>query len=202
MTAARRRIGVLGGTFDPVHIGHLAVAVEVRAALGLDVVLLMVAGAPWQKIGSRDITAAADRVAVAEAAVEGLAGVEVSTLEIDRGGTTFTADTVADLTARDPDAEVFLIIGADVAADLGSWKRLEEIRAGAALVTVGRPGSIVPLAHLRSQGWRVEHVDVPSIDISSSELRARRRQGRPIDVLVPAPAVREIEKRGLYARSG
>lgn len=197
-----RRVGVLGGTFDPVHIGHLAVAVDVRAALDLDVVLLMVAAAPWQKVGTRDNAPAADRVAVARAAVDGLPGVEVSTMEIDRGGTTFTADTVADLRRDDAHVEIFLVIGADVASDLASWKRLDEIRRDASLVTVGRPGSVVPLAALREDGWRVEHVEVPGLDVSSSAIRARRAAGRPIDVLVPPLAVREIEKRGLYARTG
>lgn len=194
-----RRLGFLGGTFDPVHIGHLVTAVEVRAQLDLDEVLLVVAAAPWQKIGSRAITPAADRLAVARAAVIDLDGIEVSPLEIERGGTTYTADTLAEVSAADPDVEVFLIVGADVAASLDSWVRLDEIRERATLVTVGRPGSTVPLDELRAAGWRIEHVEVPALDVSSSDLRLRLAERRPIDVIVPAPAVREIRRRGLYS---
>lgn len=196
---SRRRLGFLGGTFDPVHIGHLMTAVEVRAQLDLDEVLLVVAAAPWQKIGSRVITPAEDRLAVARAAVVGLAGIDASAVEIERGGTTYTADTLAQVVAADPRIEPFLIIGADVAASLDSWVRLDEIRELATLVTVGRPGSTVPLEQLRAAGWRVEHVAVPALDVSSSDLRSRLAQGRPIDVMVPAPAVREIRRRGLYS---
>lgn len=198
MGSTRRR-GFLGGTFDPVHIGHLITAVEVRAKLDLDEVLLVVAPSPWQKVGTRSITSAEDRLAVTRAAVDGLAGVEVSSAEIDRGGTTYTADTVNDLQSADPGAELFLIIGADVAASLDSWVRLDEIRAAVTLVTVSRPGSAVPLDRLRSDGWRLEHVEIPGIDVSSSDLRSRMAAGRPIDVLVPVAAVREIERRGLYS---
>lgn len=194
-----RRVGVLGGTFDPVHIGHLSVAVEVRAALGLDVVLLVVAASPWQKVDRRTIAPADDRLAVCRAAVDGLPGVEVSDLEIVRGGPTYTADTLIELQVREPGAELFLIVGADVAGLLDTWVRLDEVRAAATLVVVGRPGSSFDTEGLRAEGWRVEAVNVPALAISSSDLRARRAAGRPIDVLVPANAVREIEDRGLYA---
>ena len=196
---AARRVGVLGGTFDPVHIGHLAVASDVRHALGLDVVLLVVAGSPWQKTGTREITPAADRLAVVEAALDGLDGLEASAVEIDRGGPTYTADTLAELAAGGD--ELFLIVGADVADVLDTWVRPEEVKARAALVVVGRPGSGVDADALRREGWRVEVVDVPALEVSSSDLRARLAEGRPIDVLVPPAAVREIEKRGLYART-
>lgn len=192
-----RRVGVLGGTFDPVHVGHLSVAVEVRAALALDVVLLVVAGEPWQKTGTRDLTPATDRFAVVAAAVDGLPGVEVSDLEIVRGGPTYTADTLAELSANGD--ELFLIIGADVAGLLDTWVRLDEVKASATLVVVGRPGSRADVDGRSADGWRVEEVEVPALDVSSSDLRSRRSSGRPIDVLVPADAVREIEKRGLYA---
>ena len=193
------RIGVLGGTFDPVHIGHLAAASEVRHALGLDTVLLVVAASPWQKTGTRDITPAGDRLAVVGAAVDGIDGLEASAVEIDRGGPTYTADTLASL-AGDGD-ELFLIVGADVANLLDTWVRPEEVKSLATLVVVGRPGSVADVADLRADGWRVEVVDLPALEVSSSELRARLADGRPIDALVPPLAVREIEKRGLYARS-
>ena len=194
-----RRIGVLGGTFDPVHIGHLAAASEVRHALGLDEVLLVVAASPWQKTGTRTITPAADRLAVLQSAVEGIDGLEASSVEIDRGGPTYTADTLAELSAGGD--ELFLIVGADVANLLDTWVRPEEVKAEATLVVVGRPGSIADVDDLRTDGWRIEAVEIPALDVSSSDLRARLAAGRPIDVLVPAGAVREIEKRGLYART-
>lgn len=194
-----RRVGVFGGTFDPIHIGHLVAATEVRAALDLDVVMLMVAAEPWQKVGVRTVSPAADRLAVARAAVDGLAGIEVSSAEIDRGGPTYTADTLAELQWAEPDAHVFLIVGADVAADLDSWMRLDEVRTSATLVVVGRPGSAVRTEHLVADGWSVETVHIPALDVSSSDLRARRASDRPIDVMVPPAAVREIENRGLYA---
>jgi len=195
-----RRVGLLGGTFDPVHIGHLSVAVEVRAALALDVVILVVAATPWQKVGHRTIALAEDRLAVCRAAVEGLPGIEVSDIEIVRGGPTYTADTLAEWKALTPDTDVFLIVGSDVADDLDTWVRIDEVRAGATLVTVGRPGAGgAPVERLRAQGWRVAEVEVPALDVSSSDVRARRASGRSIAVLVPAAAVREIEQRGLYA---
>lgn len=109
------RVGVFGGTFDPIHIGHLVAAVNVRHALALDRVLLVVANEPWQKAGTRAITVAADRLAMVEAAVAGVAGREASALEIERGGPSYTADTVAEIEARNPGAELFVIVGTDVA---------------------------------------------------------------------------------------
>lgn len=190
------RIGIFGGTFDPVHVGHLAAAVEVRFALGLDRMLLMVAGVPWQKVGARAVTPAEDRLAVVEAAVDGIEGLEACRLEIDRGGPSYTADTVAELARRDPAAELFLVVGSDVVADLGSWERVGEVRAGVTLVVVTRPGveSVLP-----PSPWRTCSVAVPGLDVSSSDLRARVAAGRPIDGLVPPAAVRQIRRLGLYA---
>ena len=196
-----RRVGVFGGTFDPVHIGHLVAANEVRWQLGLDVVLLMVAGAPWQKAARADLAPAADRLAVVAAAVGDVDGLEASPLEIDRPGPTYTADTLAELQAAEPDAELFLIVGADVTELLDTWERPAEVRQRATLVAVERPGSRpVDRTRLQHDGWRIETVAIPALEVSSTDLRARLAAGRPIDYLVPAPAVREIEKRGRYAR--
>lgn len=189
---------MLGGTFDPVHIGHLVAASEVRSQLALDEVLLVVAAQPWQKTGTRELTPAADRLALVRAAVGDVAGLEASSLEIDRGqGPTYTADTLA---ALPDDDELFLVVGADVANLLDTWVRPEEIRTRATLVVVDRPGPSVHHDELRADGWRVETVHTPLLEVSSSDLRQRLAAGRPIDYLVPAAAVREIEKRGLYAR--
>lgn len=188
------RIGVLGGTFDPVHVGHLVVAVNARHALALDRMLLVVANVPWQKVGRRAVSPADDRLAVVEAAVEGVPGLEASRLEIDRGGPSYTADTLAELAAAEPGAELFLVVGADVAHELHTWERLDEVRSAATLVVANRPGA--PLPPL--PGWRVEELVVPALDISSTDLRARAADGRPLDFLVPAAAIHVIRRRNLY----
>ena len=190
------RIGVLGGTFDPIHVGHLAAAADVRAALRLDRVLLMVANVPWQKAGVRAVTPAEHRYAVVEAAAEGIDGVEASRLEIDRGGPSYTADTVAELARRHSGAALHLVIGSDVVPDLPTWERVDEVCRGVTLVVVSRPG--VDLS-LPPPPWRAQAVTIPALDISSSDLRARVEAGRPIDALVPAAGVRQIRRLGLYA---
>lgn len=170
-------------------------AVNVRYAVGLDRVLLVVANHPWQKAG-RVLTPAADRLAVVEAAVAGTAGVEASAIEVDRGGESYTADTLEQLLAEDPSRELFLVVGADVAADLPTWRRVGVVGRLATLVVVSRGGSppVDP-----GPPWRVEHVDIPALEISSSDLRARAADGRPLDHLVPLPAIACIRQRGLYA---
>ena len=189
------KLGILGGTFDPVHTGHLVAAVNVRHALGLDRVLLVVANSPWQKIHRR-ITPASDRLAVVAAAADGTDGVEASAIEIDRGGPSYTADTLEQLTAEGPDRELFLVVGADVAGDLHTWRRTDVVARLATLVVVSRGGS--PAVEV-GRPWRVEHVRIPALDISSSDLRARAADGRPLDHLVPLPAIACIRERGLYA---
>jgi nicotinate-nucleotide adenylyltransferase len=138
---------------------------------------------------------------VVAAAVEGVAGLEASSLEVERPGPTYTADTLAELRAAEPDAELFLIVGADVTELLDTWERPEEVRALATRAAVERPGSPpVRAVRLRTDGWRVETVPIPALEVSSTDVRARLASGRPIDFLVPAAAVREIEQRGRYAR--
>lgn len=188
------RIGVLGGTFDPVHVGHLVAAVNARDALSLDRVVLMVANVPWQKVGSRRVTDAEDRYAVVAAAVGDVPGLEAGRLEIDRGGESYTADTLAELHRLDPGADLHLVIGWDVAAVLTTWERIEEVKALATLVVVNRPGVHRP-RQLEEQGWRVEEVTVPNLEISSTDLRERAADGRPLEYLVPDAAVRCIRAR-------
>ncbi|HEX3541089.1 MAG TPA: nicotinate-nucleotide adenylyltransferase [Acidimicrobiales bacterium] len=194
------RIGVLGGTFDPIHVGHLVAAVNARAALQLDRVILMVANVPWQKAGHRVVTSAEDRLALVEAAVGDVPGLEAGRQEIDRGGDSYTADTLAGLAATNPGAELFLIVGWDVAAELTTWDRWEEIQQLATLVVVNRPGAGRP-AGLDGDGWRVAEVTVPNLEISSTDLRERAATGRPLDYLMPEAAVRCLRARGLYATS-
>ena len=188
------RLGLFGGTFDPPHVGHLVTAVNVRHALGLDRVLLMVAHDPWQKSDGRTVTPAADRLAMVQAAVAGVEGLEASGLEIDRGGPTYTADTLAALSQMHPGAELFTIVGDDAAAGLETWERPAEVAALSRLVVVDRPGEVVELPG--SYEWL--RVEVPHLDVSSSDLRARAADGRPLDYLVPDEVLSVIIERGLY----
>ena len=182
------RLGIFGGTFDPPHLGHLVTAVNVRLDLGLDRVLLVVAGQPWQKLGTRDITPAADRLAMVEAAVGAVEGLEASRLEIDRPGMSYTADTLESLRAEDPARELFVVLGSDDAFGLPSWERADEVRAMATIVVVERP-----------PGWSWEVVEVPRLEVSSTDLRARVAEGRPLDYLLTPEVIATIEARELYA---
>jgi nicotinate-nucleotide adenylyltransferase len=188
------RIGVFGGTFDPPHIGHLVTAVNVRHALDLDVVMLMVANDPWQKSGARAVTPAVDRFAMVEAAVTGLGGIVAGREEIERGGPSYTADTLAVLAERHPGATLFTIVGDDAAGGLHSWTRIEQVVERSQLVVVDRPGVHVTL----SDEFEWIRVESPRLEVSSTDLRSRFVDGRPLDFLVP-DAVREvIVARGLY----
>jgi nicotinate-nucleotide adenylyltransferase len=196
-------VGVLGGTFDPLHVGHLVAAVNARHALGLDEVLLVVANVPWQKVGAREISPAADRLSVVEAAVLGVPGLHASRLEIDRGGPSYTADTLAELKRRAPDDELFVIVGADLVGSLATWERIEEVADLATLVIVNRFGAeAIDIADdPRLAGFTALGIEIPAIGISSTELRERVATGRPLDYLVPERAIRVIEQRGLYSRA-
>jgi nicotinate-nucleotide adenylyltransferase len=188
------RIGLFGGTFDPPHVGHLVTAVNVRHALALDAVVLMVANSPWQKQGTRPITAAEDRLAMVEAAVADVDGLVAGDAEIRRGGPSFTADTLANMVEGYPGADLFTIVGDDAAAGLTSWERHEEVVAQSQLVVVDRPGAPVELP----PGFRWLRVEVPRLEVSSTDLRARVRDGRPLDYLVTEPVLGIIAERKLY----
>lgn len=190
--ADRERIGVLGGTFDPVHTAHIVAACEVLTTLRLDRVLFVVAGDPWQKRG-RVVASAAERFALVEDAVAGIAGLEASAVEIESARASVTADTLELLAARDRD--LFLLLGADAVANMPTWRRLEETRDLATVVVVERSGErAVP----PGPGWRVEHVAIPRLDVSSTEVRNRLAAGRSIHGLVPPAVVRSIRARRLY----
>lgn len=189
-----RRIGLFGGTFDPPHVGHLVTAVNVRHALDLDVVLLMVANVPWQKEGTRVITPALDRFAMVEAAVSDVDGLRPGRQEIHVGGPSFTADTLATLAAEFAGAELFTIIGDDAAALLRTWTRWEEVVERSQLVVVDRPGEPVELAS--DLDWI--RVEVPRLEVSSTDLRDRFTDGRPLDYLVTQPVLDVIRMRSLY----
>ena len=188
------RIGLFGGTFDPPHVGHLVTAVNVRHALALDAVVLMVANSPWQKQGTRAISLAEDRLAMVEGAVADVKGLVAGDAEIRRGGSSFTADTLATLGETYPGAELFTIVGDDAAAGLTTWERHQEVVAQSRLVVVDRPGAPVELP----SGFDWLRVEVPRLEVSSTDLRARVRDGRPLDYLVTEPVLNIIAVRNLY----
>lgn len=196
-STASLRIGLFGGTFDPPHVGHLVTAVNVRHALDLDKVILMVAGDPWQKSGSRDVTSAADRFAMVEAAVSDVEGLVAGRDEIDRGGPSYTADTLMGLAARHAGAQLFTIVGDDAAAGLATWTRVEQVVQLSQLVVVDRPGVAVELP----QQFNWLRVESPRLEVSSTDLRSRCSDGRPLDYLVTEPVLHVIEQRGLYGSS-
>lgn len=190
-----RRIGIFGGTFDPPHVGHLVAAADAREVLDLDVVRLVVANAPWQKMGERRISPAADRLAMVVAAVADEPGLEASDLEIRRGGLSYTADTLAALRDAEPDAELYLILGNDAAAGFATWERHDEVARLAELVVVDRPGTPTPI----DDGFTWTRVDIPELEISSTELRQRAAEGRSIRYLTPDAVVTCIAERALYS---
>jgi nicotinate-nucleotide adenylyltransferase len=188
------RIGLFGGTFDPPHVGHLVTAVNVRYALDLDTVILMVANSPWQKNETRHITPAEDRLAMVQAAVADVEGLVAGDHEIKRGGPSYTADTLRSLAVEHPGADFFTIVGDDAAAGLSTWERHQEVIACSQMVVVDRPGAPVELP----PGVHWLHVEVPRLEVSSTDLRARVGDGRPLDYLVTEPVLAIIGERGLY----
>ncbi len=189
-----RRIGLFGGTFDPPHIGHLVTAVNVRHLLNLDVALFVVAGSPWQKEGTRSITPAADRLAMVQAAVAGVNGLEASSVEVNREGPSYTVDTLETLADAFPGAEFYTVVGADAAALLPTWERFEQVLRLSHMVVVDRPGVASDVPPLTD--WI--HVEVPHLAVSSTDLRARFADGRPLDFLIPDAVLRVAGERGLY----
>ena len=187
----RRRIGILGGTFDPVHVGHLMDASAARNQLELDVVLVVVARDPWQK-RDRVIAPAEIRYEMVVAALDGVEGLEASRIELERDGPTYTIDTVEHLEA--PDHELFLVLGSDVAAGIPTWHRVDDLRERVTLAVVDRDSTPFP----DPAGWRVARVCVPRLELSSTDLRGRVAAGEPIDFLVPTAAARILRARKLY----
>lgn len=188
------RIGIFGGTFDPPHVGHLVAAGDARQALDLDVVLLVVANAPWQKLDDRTISPASDRLAMVQAAVDDADGLEASDIELVRGGLSYTADTVAALREANRVAELFVILGNDAAAGFATWERHEEVADRSHLVVVDRPGTPTPIGD--EFCWT--RIDIPELEISSTELRDRVAHGRSVRYLTPDPVVAYITEHTLY----
>ena len=191
--SSRRRIGLLGGTFDPPHLGHLVVAECALVELGLDEVRLLVAGAPWMKAA---VSTAQDRVAMVEAAVADAPGLVCDAREVGRPGPTYTADTLAELRAEDPDAEIFFVLGEDAAAALPDWERIGDAFALATFVVVTRPGNDPP--DEASLPGPVVHLQIPQLYVSSTDLRARFARGGATRWLVPPAVDALVRSRGLY----
>jgi len=197
-----RRWGLFGGTFDPPHVGHLALAEWAREALRLDRVVFMPAGTPPHKRAGA-VTGVAHRVAMTRLAVRGNPAFRVSTLEAHADGPSFTADTVARLTRRAGD-ELYVIIGADSLDDFRRWRRPAAILAAARLAVAGRPGAGRPATEAWARGTgRVVWIGNPGLDVSSSLVRARVRAGRSVRYLVPDAVARYLERHRLYgSRAG
>lgn len=197
------RIGVFGGTFDPLHNGHLMIALEVRHRLALDRMLLVVANDPWQK-ADIEVTPAAIRyelVAETVACIDermGAVALEASDIEIRRGGATYTADTLAALHGADPDAELFLVVGSDAADGLATWKRPDDIRRAATTAVVDRGGRV---GGRPPEGWPHVVVEVPLMEVSSSDLRRRVAEGAPVEAFLPPTVIDGIRRHGLYRRT-
>lgn len=191
----RTRLGVMGGTFDPIHHGHLVAASEVATLFHLDEVVFVPTGRPWQKSGDA-VSPAEDRYLMTVVATASNPRFSVSRVDIDRDGPTFTVDTLTDLQERRPEAELFFITGADALAQILSWYRADEVFARAHLIGVTRPGYELVGEHLPVGGASL--VEVPALAISSTDCRDRVARGMPVWYLVPDGVVQYIEKRQLY----
>ncbi|WP_343074893.1 nicotinate-nucleotide adenylyltransferase [Phytoactinopolyspora alkaliphila] len=192
----RKRLGIMGGTFDPIHHGHLVAASEVQHDFGLDEVVFVPTGQPWQK-GDRDVTAAEDRYLMTVIATASNPRFSVSRVDIDRGGLTYTVDTLRDLRdERGDNTDLYFITGADALEQILSWRDVDELFDLAHFVGCTRPGHA--LSDVGLPDGKVTLVEVPALAISSSECRERVGTGEPIWYLVPDGIVQYINKRRLY----
>ncbi|KAA9148168.1 nicotinate-nucleotide adenylyltransferase [Microbacterium lushaniae] len=187
------RIGVMGGTFDPIHHGHLVAASEVAQSFDLDEVVFVPTGLPWHK---EHVTSSEHRYLMTVVATASNPQFTVSRVDIDRGGVTYTIDTLRDLKAQRPDAELFFISGADAVAQILSWRDHDELWDLAHFVAVSRPGHVLNTEGLPTED--VSQLEIPALSISSTDCRDRVRQGHPVWYLVPDGVVQYIAKHHLY----
>ena len=201
------RVGVLGGTFDPVHNGHLIIAEEAQAKLGLAKVIFIPAGRPYFKDGE-NVSEMGWRLAMLELAVNGNPSFEIDTLELEREGATYTIDTMEELRKRmGEDVELFFIIGIDALSELGRWKEPRRLASICQFATMRRPGfTELDLESIEREvpgvSGRVHVLDNVQVDISSSDIRSRVEEGRSIRYLVPPAVAEYIEEQGLYRVPG
>ena len=199
-----RAIGIMGGTFDPIHIGHLAVAEEAREALTLDRVLFIPAGQPPHKLPG-SVTAIAHRLAMVELAIADNPAFELSRIEIDRAGPSFTVDTVEALARAEPGAMLHLIVSAETFAELPTWHEPERLFDSARMAVVPREGYPAPDPAWLADAFpgredRVDFLEGPRLGLSSTALRSRVAAGRSIRYLVPPPVAAYIDQHQLYRR--
>jgi nicotinate-nucleotide adenylyltransferase len=189
------RIGIFGGTFDPPHNAHVALARAACDAFQLDELRWIPAGQPWQK--ARVITAGEHREAMVRAAIGDAPRFVLDRIELERGGPSYTLDTVLALGAQHPQAELVLVIGADQYAGLHTWHDWQELLGRVTLAVANRPGAVPPVS---AQVLCFQHrvVPLPMLDIAATDIRSRVAQGLPIDAMVPAAVARYIELNGLY----
>ena len=190
------RLGVMGGTFDPIHHGHLVAASEVQTRFGLDEVVFVPTGQPWQK-DAREVSPAEHRYLMTVVATASNPRFTVSRVDIDRPGPTYTIDTLRDLRTERPDAELFFITGADALAQILSWKDADELFELAHFIGVTRPGYVLSESGLPAD--RVTLQEVPAMAISSTDCRARVERAEPVWYLVPDGVVQYVNKYRLYA---
>jgi nicotinate-nucleotide adenylyltransferase len=197
----RRRLGVMGGTFDPIHHGHLVAASEVADRFQLDEVIFVPTSQPWQK--ERHVSTSEDRYLMTVIATASNPRFTVSRIDIDRGGPTYTKDTLRDLRAVNTDSELYFITGADALASILTWQDWEELFAMARFVGVSRPGYELNGDHLSDfldqlPDDALTLVEIPAMAISSTDCRQRAKDSRPIWYLVPDGVVQYVSKRQLY----
>ena len=195
-------VGILGGTFNPPHLAHLVCASEARAQLALERVVLIPTGVPPHKPMEQE-PGAAHRLEMCRLAADGHRDwLTVSSIEVDRGGPSYTADTLREIHASQPGDELTFIVGGDMAWSLPSWREPEAILGLASVAVAERAGARREEVRTRLDAMagaaRITYIDVPRLDISSSALRRRVREGRPLDYLVPDPVADYIEQRRLY----
>jgi nicotinate-nucleotide adenylyltransferase len=193
-----RRVGVMGGTFDPIHHGHLVAASEVQAWFDLDEVVFVPTGDPWQK-SERVVTTAEHRYLMTVIATASNPRFNVSRVDIDRGGPTYTVDTLKDLQAAKPEAELYFITGADALTEIFTWRDADELFELAHFVGCTRPGFTMNPSVLEGIPTdRVTIVEIPALAISSTDCRKRHMRGEPVWYLVPDGVVQYISKYALY----
>nr|WP_301539830.1 nicotinate-nucleotide adenylyltransferase [Nocardioides sp. zg-DK7169] len=197
----RRRVGVMGGTFDPIHHGHLVAASEVQAWFDLDKVVFVPTGDPWQK-SDRKVSPAEHRYLMTVIATASNPRFTVSRVDVDREGPTYTRDTLRDLHAAMPDAELYFITGADALTEIFTWRDPDELFALAHFVGCTRPGYTMDPATLSSIPVdRVTMVEIPALAISSTDCRRRSGRGEPVWYLVPDGVVQYVAKHDLYPQT-
>jgi nicotinate-nucleotide adenylyltransferase len=196
----RRRVGIMGGTFDPIHHGHLVAASEVQSWFDLDEVIFVPTGEPWQK-ADREVSPAEHRYLMTVIATAANPRFEVSRVDIDRVGLTYTIDTLRELTALHPDADLYFITGADAMAALLTWQDHEELFKLAHFVGCTRPGHELTDSSLEGLPKdRITLVEIPALTISSTDCRQRVERGEPVWYLVPDGVVQYIGKHELYRK--